>query len=54
MMIDVCGLLSDWIGKGYLFSDLSVQLHYGSAIKGIIIIINTFTTTTATTFFIYV
>lgn len=32
--LDVCGMLSDWILQGRLFSDISVQLHYGSHIHG--------------------
>lgn len=31
---DVCGVLAKWIGDGLAFSDISVQLHYGSKIKG--------------------
>lgn len=31
---DACGMLSDWIAEGRLFSDISIQLHYGSHIHG--------------------
>lgn len=31
---DVCGVLASWLGRGHLFGDLSVQVHYGSHIGG--------------------
>lgn len=31
---DICGILAKWIGDGLHFGDLSVQLHFGSAIRG--------------------
>ena len=30
---DICGLLSKWISEGFYFSDLSIQIHYGTAIN---------------------
>ena len=31
--MDICGLLSKWIAGGFHFGDLSVQIHYGTAIS---------------------
>jgi len=31
---DICGTLSEWISGGFLFGDLSIQVHYGTAIGG--------------------
>eukprot|EP00597_Dinobryon_sp_UTEXLB2267_P013890 CAMPEP_0170126140 /NCGR_PEP_ID=MMETSP0020_2-20130122/19483_1 /TAXON_ID=98059 /ORGANISM="Dinobryon sp., Strain UTEXLB2267" /LENGTH=271 /DNA_ID=CAMNT_0010358983 /DNA_START=284 /DNA_END=1099 /DNA_ORIENTATION=- len=31
---DICGTLSEWISGGFHFGDLSIQVHYGTAIGG--------------------